>query len=161
MRKILYFYRTHYMKTITVPDWVPTSRDFQRYKQKFIKWVHPPRCVDCNMIVTTDEFHWTQHRTGTHPLGHKNTISMFAIKATRCSCVRCMKVYLHQRPKHVGNCTLCDARDVPVMGYTVVKEHTLFITFLWHWWNSSSFCMNCIDDLLDNGREVAPFLNTP
>lgn len=146
------------MKTIRikVPNWIPTSRrDIQRYTQKFIKWVYPPRCVDCNKKVNNDVFSLRQLREGTHPLGMKNLESEFAIRATRSSCVSCMKKYLHALRTEMGNCTICEKRNVPVLGHHYIKSSKIFITFLWYWWNGSTFCMNCVDELLDNGHEYA------
>lgn len=142
------------MKTIKVkvPKWFPTSTELREYKRKFKMWMFPPRCRDCNKRVKTSQFYWKLSRTGTHPLGHKNTVSDFAIRASRPSCATCMKKYLLQHPKDAGDCTICEETNVPVMGYTFSKEPKLFLTFLWHWWNGSKFCMKCIDDLLDNGH---------
>lgn len=142
------------MKTISikVPNWVPTSHDFWRYKQKLMKWLYPYRCVDCNKRLKARDFYLTQQRIGTHPIGIKNVIGEFGIQANRISCVSCMKKFLQQCPKDIGNCTLCETKNVPVMGYTFNREPKLFLTFLWIWWNSGTFCMKCIDDLLDNGE---------
>lgn len=147
------------MKTITikVPNWFPTSSDIRQYKRKLKMWMFPPRCSDCNTRVKSSNFYWKQYRTGTHPLGYKNTQDYFAIRASRPSCVSCMKKYLHQHPKDMGTCSICDATDVPVIGYTFSKPQKLFITYLWHWWNSGTFCMQCIDDLLDNGKPATDF----
>jgi len=144
------------MKTITikVPNWFPTSHDLRQYKRKVKMWLFPPRCQDCRKRVKTTRFYWKQRRTGTHPLGIKNTISDFAIRSNKQVCVDCMKKYLHQYLKNNGNCTICEAKDVPVMGYTFTKEPANITTFLWHWWNGSTFCMKCVDELLDNGHEV-------
>jgi len=139
--------------SIKVPNWFPTSHDFWRYKQKLMKWLYPPRCADCNTRLKHNRFYWTQQRTGTHPLGMKNTVGDFSIQANIPRCINCMQKFLRQCPKDIGTCTICETKDVPVMGYTFNREPKLFLTFLWAWWNSGTFCVRCIDDLLDNGHE--------
>lgn len=150
------------MKTITikVPNWFPTRYELEKYKRKFIKWLFPPRCTDCNKPVKTSGFYWKQYRTGTHPLGIKNTQSDFAIRSNRPSCARCMKWFIHNLSKEIGNCTICEAQNVPVIGYTFSKEQKSSFTFLWHWWNGSTFCMKCIDELLDNGEPASDIYRT-
>lgn len=151
------------MKTITIKvfDWFPTPHDLRHYKRKFKMWLFPPRCVDCNKRVKTNEFYWGQRsRTGTHPSGIKDTVSDFAIRVSRPYCVRCMKWFLHNLPIETGNCTMCEAKNVPILGYRFIKEPKTFITFLWHWWNGSTFCMKCVDELLDKGEPATDFYVT-
>ena len=142
------------MKTLTikVPNWFPTTSDVQRYKWKLKMWMFPPRCSDCNTRVKSSNFYWKQHRSGTHPLGYKNSISDFALRVSFPSCAACMKKQLHQLPKNIGYCTLCEVKNVPVLGYFFDKETKQFFTFLWHYWNGSTFCTKCVDELLDNGQ---------
>lgn len=141
------------MKTITikVPNWFPTRYELQRYKRKLKFWLFPPRCEQCKTRMKTSRFYWKQVRIGTHPLGIKNTHGEFAIRSNRRLCVGCMKKHLHQHPKDMGNCSMCETQNVPVMGYTFTKEPQTITTYLWQWWNSGTFCMKCIDELLEKG----------
>lgn len=150
------------MKTISVPvpDWFPTKKQLSGYKRKFLKAIFPPRCVDCNIRVRTSSFYWKQLRAGMHPMGFANTIGIFAIRVNRRSCATCMSKYLHSLPKENGTCTLCTATDVPVLGYTFLKNPTTTVTFLWHWWNGSEFCMKCVDDLLTHGDAATDVYDT-
>lgn len=146
------------MKTISikVPNWFPTTHDLRQYKRRFKMWLFPPRCVDCNKCVKTSSFYWKQrNRVGTHPMGYKNCKADFAIRASRPYCARCMKWFLHNLSKETGNCTICETKNVPVLGYTFIKEPANVITFLWHWWNGSTFCMKCVDELLDKGEPAS------
>lgn len=139
---------------IKVPNWFPLTNDFRKFKRKLTKWIFPPRCVGCNKRLKSPEFYWKHSRVGTHPLGFKNTTSTFGIRVSRPYCIGCMKTYLHTLNKEIGNCTICETKNVPVMGYTFIKEPKTFITFLWQWWNGSTFCMNCVDEMLNNGQEA-------
>ena len=152
--------RTLHLK-IKVPSWFPTSHDLRQYKRRFKMWLFPPRCVDCNKCVKTSSFYWKQrNRIGTHPMGYKNCKADFAIRASRPYCARCMKWFLHNLSKETGNCTICETKNVPVLGYTFIKEPANVITFLWHWWNGSTFCMTCIDELLDKGEPATDVYTT-
>ena len=151
------------MKTITfrVPNWFPTWYDVLKYKQTITRWLFPPRCSDCNKKVKTARFYWKQrNRVGTHPMGYKNCKADFAIQSNKRVCVDCMKKYLHQHPKDTGNCTICETQNVPVMGYTFTKEPANTTTFLWQWWNSGTFCMKCIDELLEKGTPATDIYTT-
>lgn len=141
------------MKTIIieVPNWIPTLRDLHKYKHTVSKWIFPPRCVDCNKRLKSSTFEWRQHRTGTHPAGTKNVECDFGINISRPYCVNCAREFLHNLPYDVGNCTICETKNVQVMGYRYIKEPKTFITFLWGWWNGSTFCVKCVDELLSKG----------
>ena len=137
---------------IKVPNWIPTLQTLRQYKRKVRMWMFPPRCLDCNKRLNTYSFYWKQNRTGTHPLGIKDIRTNFAMRVNRSSCNSCIKTFIQQCPKDIGNCAICETQNVPVMGYTFNKETKTIFTFLWAWWNGSTFCMKCIDELLEKGE---------
>jgi hypothetical protein len=46
---------------------------------------------------------------------------------------------------------MCEKQNTAIMGYHYNKDTKQVITFFWHWWNGSKFCLECVDDLLDTG----------
>lgn len=134
---------------IKVPNWFPTGYQLRQWKRKLNYILFPPRCEDCKTRVKASRFYYKQYRSGTYPTGFK-CIADFAIKANRTSCPSCIKKYLN--PTTTGKCTICETENVPVMVYIFNREPKTSITFLWGWWNSGEFCMQCIDELLEKGE---------
>jgi hypothetical protein len=141
---------------IKVPNWIPTLQNLRQYKRKVMWWLFSPRCVDCKKRLNTNYyFYWKQNRTGTHPIGIKDIQADFGMRINRPSCNSCMKTFIHQCSKDIGNCVICETQNVPVLGYTVNRETNTIITFLWVWWNGSTFCMKCIDEMLEKGQPAS------
>lgn len=135
--------------TISIPSWVPTKYQLRDWKKKVKQFFFPPRCVGCKCKVPNEYSNaYGKYTTGTHPLGFKNSQAMFIVKVYAQMCGPCLKKHIHTLSLPNGKCTMCEKKDVPVMGYT--SENPTII-FLWHWWNGSQFCLDCVDDLLDTG----------
>ncbi len=145
------FCMTHRTITIKIPKWIPTRYQLRAWKKKLYVFFVPYRCQSCNCKIPGQYGSYVKPKTGTHPLGYKNVSGMFAISASKSWCTKCVKQYIHHLDLPIGNCTMCEKKNTPIMSYhhNTHTRHT--ITFLWYWWNGSGFCLDCVDDLLDTG----------
>jgi hypothetical protein len=86
-------------------------------------------------------------------MGCHDVHSEFAVYATDTKCATCLKQYIHQMDLDIGigTCDLCNRKNTKVVGYHNNLKGTI-ITFLWQFWNGRSYCLPCVDDLLDTGN---------
>jgi hypothetical protein len=136
--------------TLKVPHWVPTRYQWLKWKKRVKLFFFPPRCHSCKCKLPVEYPVYYKYRKGYH-LGYANSLSDFAINATKPLCRVCLKQYIHQLKLKKGTCDLCQTKNTKVIGYHFSKEAAT-IMFLWHWWNGKDFCLTCVDDLLDTGN---------
>jgi DNA-directed RNA polymerase subunit N (RpoN/RPB10) len=137
--------------TIKIPKWVPTRYQLRAWKKKLYVFFVPYRCHSCNCKIPDRYGSYVKQKTGTHPLGYKNVCTDLVIKSSKSWCRNCTKKYIHQLNLPIGQCTMCEKQNTAIMGYHYNKDTKQVITFCWHWWNGSKFCLECVDDLLDTG----------
>jgi len=137
--------------TIKIPKWIPTRYQLHAWKKKLYVFFVPYRCQSCQCKLTSQYSEYIKRKTGTHPLGYKNCYAEFVIRSSKLLCNNCIKEYIHQLDLPIGECTICEKQNTATIGYhnDTHTKHT--ITFCWHWWNGSDFCLDCVDDLLDTG----------
>lgn len=138
--------------TFKIPSWVPTRRQLLRYKKQVKLFFFPPRCGSCNCKLPVEYPLYYKHRAGNH-MGVDTAYSEFAVYATDNKCAACLKQYIHQMDLDIGigACDLCNRKNTKVVGYHNNLKG-IIITFLWQFWNGRSYCLPCVDDLLDTGN---------
>jgi hypothetical protein len=87
-------------------------------------------------------------------MGYDNVQGEFAVNTSgEQLCAPCLKQYIHQLDLPMGNCELCDNRNVNIIDFHWSNwNRKITIMFLWHWWNGRNYCLTCVDDLLDTGK---------
>ena len=134
---------------IKIPSWVPTRYQWLEWKKKVTLFFFPPRCSSCQCKLPVEYPVYYKYRTGYH-MGYHNVGSNFEVDGGKI-CAPCLKQYIHQLDLPIGECKLCQTKDVKVIDYHNDLKG-IIITFCWQWWNYGNFCLTCVDDLLDTGK---------
>ena len=137
--------------TVKIPKWIPTKYQLRAWKKKLYVFFVPPRCHSCKCKIPDNYGSYVKKKTGTHPLGYRDVCSNFVIRSSKSWCRNCIKEYIHQLDLPIRHCTLCEKPNAAVIGHHYNRDTNHIITFCWHWWNGSYFCLDCVDDLLDTG----------